>query len=208
MYTLLVLFSYCLPVWLKAVPIITIKVAYLLIALGSMAAFLVQHFTGLLPIPEHALQLFTMFFSGAACYFWRDQLKLSTKWFAIALLLMTAATANKSIFFITYSIFWFYIVLYLAYIPSGHIREFNRLGDYSYGIYIYAWPIQQSIAALTDRISVFQMIILSFGISLTFAIASWHIVEKPSLRMRYKKKNGTPVIKDTLKSQQWNNETI
>jgi peptidoglycan/LPS O-acetylase OafA/YrhL len=39
-------------------------------------------------------------------------------------------------------------LFYLAYVPSGWIRKYNRVGDYSYGIYIYAFPVQQSVAAL------------------------------------------------------------
>jgi len=185
MYTLLVIFSWLIPAVLRVFPFVPTKVAYLLIALSSMATFLLQHFFEVLPIPEHALQLFTMFFSGAACYFWRDSLKLSTKWFVFAIAVLAISATYKPLFFVAYSALWFYIVLYLAYIPAGSIRAFNKLGDYSYGIYIYAWPVQQSIAALTAAISPQEMIALSFSASLALAIASWHIIEKPCLRIKY-----------------------
>ncbi len=37
---------------------------------------------------------------------------------------------------LAYGTFW------LAYVPRGPLLGYNRLGDYSYGIYIYAFPLQ------------------------------------------------------------------
>ena len=48
---------------------------------------------------------------------------------------------------------------YIAYVPSGNIRIFNKAGDYSYAIYTYAFPVQQSVAALIPNVSVATMII-------------------------------------------------
>lgn len=45
-----------------------------------------------------------------------------------------------------------YLVLVLAYLPGGALRQFNRLGDYSYGVYIYAFPVQQAVTALSPQI--------------------------------------------------------
>ena len=36
------------------------------------------------------------------------------------------------------------LVLHAAYLFGGPVRAYNRLGDYSYGVYIYAFPIQQA----------------------------------------------------------------
>ena len=77
-----------------------------------------------------------------------------------------------------------YIVLYLAYLPKGKIRCFNNVGDYSYGIYIYAFPIQQMSAKLIPGISVFQMVLISGAFTLLFAFASWHLIEKKALKFK------------------------
>ena len=74
----------------------------------------------------------------------------------------------------------------LAYIPSGAIRGFNKYGDYSYGMYIYAFPIQQSVAALIPGISVLAMIVISFIITFILAFISWHVVEKKMLKYKDK----------------------
>jgi peptidoglycan/LPS O-acetylase OafA/YrhL len=61
---------------------------------------------------------------------------------------------------------------------------FSR-GDYSYGIYIYGFPIQQAVAYFLPHHRVWW---INFGMALPFtlccAILSWHYVEKPSLNLR------------------------
>ena len=74
-----------------------------------------------------------------------------------------------------------YLVAYLAYVPRGFVRGYNRLGDYSYGIYIYAFPIQQMVAAVYSDVSIMTMMGLSFALSLFFAVCSWHLIEEKFL---------------------------
>ncbi len=117
-------------------------------------------------------------------FIFQDKIYLSKRLFGICLLLIFYTANYKPIFFPLYNLLLGYIVLYLAYIPTGFIRNFNKLGDYSYGVYIYAFPIQQSVAALIPNISVATMFMYSFSITLIFAICSWHFIEKPALKLK------------------------
>ena len=74
-----------------------------------------------------------------------------------------------------------YLLFYMAYIPRGFLLSFNRLGDYSYGVYIFAYPIQQSISHWNVGISTMELFISSFLLSLFFAVLSWHYVESKAL---------------------------
>ena len=131
-----------------------------------------------------SIHLFSMFFVGSAFYVYRNSIYLSLRVFFIGLVFILVATANKDVFFIVYTIFLAYLIFYIAYVPSGKVRTFNDIGDYSYGIYIYAYPVQQSIAALVPGISVGAMIASSFFATAILAIISWHIIEKKSLRLK------------------------
>ena len=58
-------------------------------------------------------------------------------------------------------------------------------GDYSYGIYLFSFPIQQALRALnvfpTNAVAEF---LVAFPASLAAAFLSWHLVEKRMLRLR------------------------
>ena len=79
------------------------------------------------------------------------------------------------------------MVICCALWPSGRLREFNRLGDYSYGLYVYAFPIQQVIASFMKGIQPQSLFGVSFFITLAFAVLSWHLVEKPMLALKDKR---------------------
>jgi len=121
---------------------------------------------------------------GALFFIFQERIFLSKRLFGIGLLVIFYALNYKVIFFPVYTILLGYLVLYLAYVPNGFIRRFNKLGDYSYGVYIYAFPVQQSIAALVPTIDVARLFIYAFVVTLSLAILSWHFIEKPALQLK------------------------
>ena len=75
-----------------------------------------------------------------------------------------------------------YIVLVLAYHPKLYFAPYTRLGDYSYGLYIYAFPTQQLISYYHPGIRQYQLFALAYPCILAVAVLSWHFIEKPALR--------------------------
>lgn len=131
------------------------------------------------------IELFFMFFYGASYYVLREYIQLKSRWFSIALFSMLIATYFEAKYFIpVYKLLMPYALFYLVYMPKGIIRKFNKLGDYSYGIYIYAFPVQQSTVLLMPNISVLGMTCISGVITLLFAVTSWHLIEKPALALK------------------------
>jgi len=60
----------------------------------------------------------------------------------------------------------------------------NRF-DYSYGIYVYGYVIQQMLVSLfPDLTDVYAFTFLSLALSALVGAASWHFVEKPALDMK------------------------
>jgi peptidoglycan/LPS O-acetylase OafA/YrhL len=58
-------------------------------------------------------------------------------------------------------------------------------GDYSYGLYLYGFPIQQAIAALLPRAAPWYVnVALALPCTAILAVASWWLVEKQLLRLR------------------------
>lgn len=125
------------------------------------------------------------FFIGGSLYFLRKYILLKMQWLMISIfVLIFAAYLSKDIFFVAYVFLIPYIVLCLAYIPQGRILTYNTLGDYSYGTYIYAWPIQQTLAITIVGISPLHMFVTAFSFTLLISWLSWNYIEKPSLGLK------------------------
>lgn len=130
-------------------------------------------------------RLFFMFFSGAAFYVLKEHVTISRRIFwLLVIALMSSAMANKHTFFIVYILTIAYILFYIAYIPSGFIRKYNQVGDYSYGVYIYAFPVQQSVVALVPGVSVLSMLSIAATVTLLLAALSWHLLEQRALGLK------------------------
>jgi peptidoglycan/LPS O-acetylase OafA/YrhL len=76
------------------------------------------------------------------------------------------------------------LVLHLVYVPGGRIRRFNDWGDYSYGVYIYAFPVQQTLAFFFPAMSLAGMMASSAVVSVTIAIVSWKLIEERALSLK------------------------
>ncbi len=167
-----------------------LKIVFLCIAIIAIPANIINRFYQFAP-GWHFFRFFSMFFVGVAFYVHRNNIYLSSRLFFLifTLLLLSFFTAllsfiYKELFYVIYAISLPYLVFYLAYVPSGSIRNFNKFGDYSYGIYIYAFPVQQSVAATIPNVSVGTMILVSFSITFVLSFLSWHLIEKKCLKMK------------------------
>lgn len=134
---------------------------------------------------RNSTKLFFMFFSGASFWIMREKISVNIQGavFGISLLIMSAVWSTDA-FFCAYQLSIAYILFGIAYLPSGLIRRYNRLGDYSYGVYIYAFPIQQTLIALIPEISPLILTVLATILTLVCAILSWHLIERPALDLK------------------------
>lgn len=65
------------------------------------------------------------------------------------------------------------------------VRKAGRWGDVSYGLYIYAFPVQQSLVSLgAQQWGFTPALTATLAASLALALLSWHWVEKPALNFK------------------------
>lgn len=130
---------------------------------------------------ETGPRLLALFFTGAAAYVLRARVRLSlTRFVAAAALLAVALRAGGGLL-VLYVPCLAYVVLWLAYVPAGPLRAYNRLGDYSYGLYLYAFPIQQCVMLRLPGASQLRLFAFAWPLTLAVAVASWHLLESPAL---------------------------
>jgi len=125
-----------------------------------------------------------MYLYGSALFLWRDKIPMSPGLIVALLTALVAATADRSVFLAVYLLALPPLVLHLAYVPGGAIRAYNKWGDYSYGVYIYAFPIQQTLAYLFPRMPLAGMMAASAFLSCSIAVVSWRLIEKRALAMK------------------------
>jgi len=66
-----------------------------------------------------------------------------------------------------------------AYLRLPWVSNFGRYGDFSYGIFLFAFPTQQFVAWLGVSHEPMAMFALAFPLTLGLAALSWHFVERP-----------------------------
>jgi peptidoglycan/LPS O-acetylase OafA/YrhL len=126
------------------------------------------------------------FFAGSLAYVLRERIVLSGRVAAALLGVIVATVAVSGSFLVRQAVLALampYLLLWFAYVPAGAIRNWNRLGDYSYGLYIYAVPIQIAVLALGIGTTPATNFTVALLVALAFAVASWHLLERRALRI-------------------------
>jgi peptidoglycan/LPS O-acetylase OafA/YrhL len=78
-----------------------------------------------------------------------------------------------------------YLVIYIAYARLPKVARFGKHGDFSYGMYIFGFPVQQLLIYWFDAdINLAMLALSSMAITLCFAVLSWRLVEAPALRLK------------------------
>jgi peptidoglycan/LPS O-acetylase OafA/YrhL len=130
-----------------------------------------------------ALVMFCLYFSaGSVCYLYRERIRFSRGLVCGACCLL-AGDLCAGYFGIIAPVALPYVFLWLA--CKLPIRHFDARADYSYGLYIYAFPLQQTLVFLHVHLIGFAgLFACTFLLSLSFAIASYWFVEAPCLRWK------------------------
>lgn len=150
-----------------------------------LAWYLIGPLTGLDEVGRirnlHDLSL--PFVMGMAFYHFRQYLPLKS---TICGLLgaLVILTHGHPWFDETLVLFLAYVTFYLGYLPVRPLKAYNRLGDYSYGMYLYAFPCEQVGATMFKGISPIGLIAISYPVVLACAVVSWHVLEKCALAQR------------------------
>jgi len=77
-----------------------------------------------------------------------------------------------------------FAVLVFAFRTPAWLRRLTALGDVSYGIYVYAFPVQQSVAAIWPGIHPLVMFAIAFPVTYGLAFLSWRLIERPALALK------------------------
>lgn len=127
--------------------------------------------------------LLTYFVSGIALYWYRGRV-VSSRWLAILSLV---------VFFAICSAGWgpwlgglplAYFIMWSGSVLPRVVARLGATNDLSYGMYVYAFPMQQVLAAFgVHEAGIVEFVFASVLVSTPLAVASWFWIERPAQRL-------------------------
>lgn len=141
-----------------------------------------------------ASRLYAGFLLGTAAYLYRYRLPYDRRLLALAIgvalaagafdLLSVQALPPLPLMNVLAMPAIVYVTVYLG-VSDLPTPVLFRRGDYSYGIYLYGWPIQQTVLALMPSVTdTARQTSVAIPLVFLFAMLSWHAVERPTLGLR------------------------
>lgn len=125
------------------------------------------------------------FFAGMIFYLFKDKIPLKGKLVLIATIIYILILWIDADLLTYYQyVFIPYALFYISFIPSK-LNNFGKHGDFSYGMYIYAFPIQQTFIVLLGA-SIHPLLLTLISAITVFCLSylSWNFVEKPCLKLK------------------------
>jgi len=124
------------------------------------------------------------FYGGTLFYLYRSSIPLKNIYATVSLIIILI-TAKFGYFNTAIAILGTYLVMYIGFQQRFTFPNFAKYGDFSYGLYIYAFPIQQAIIQIYEITTPLYVFLLAFPITLILSIISWYMVEKRALKLKY-----------------------
>ena len=184
--------------WLRRPPVVAALGVLLLTSLNLPALHLLPmawpafgthplpYIGWLWPLPMFA----TYFLSGMLFFLFRDRIPHSP-WLLAAAALLVGLTLGDlplgRLFFWIFPTFGLYLLFYLAFLPLGPLYAWAKHGDFSYGVYLYAYPLQRLLIAGQAhhfRLSHATLFLFAWVLACLAAVLSWRLVERPALRLK------------------------
>ncbi len=134
---------------------------------------------------ETDLRLTFIFLTGICFYLFQNKIKYSHRGAFVAAFLLVLCLKNFNFAEPGLALFGGYIIFWFAcHVRPLAISQFFNTTDLSYGIYLYAWPIQKTLIAAIVGVSFLQVAGLTLLLCGVIAFFSWILVEKPCLRLK------------------------
>lgn len=160
--------------WLWPVVFLMCAVTYLGVGLGVVS------FSS-----DYYYRLGMVFSAGACFYHFRYLIKWEARWAVLAFVLLSVLLFFGAVAEFAVAVLWGYVILYFA-LHAKVMGFFNKLPDVSYGVYLYAWPLNKIVLWFAPDIDVLLSVLVVLFLSSCAGALSWYLVEKPFLAFKVK----------------------
>ncbi|MEM8561707.1 MAG: acyltransferase [Pseudomonadota bacterium] len=165
------------------------RLVFNIVAFGIVVFYLVapDHFFLLEKLGHERFGLY--FLLGALFYINRQSIPLNSAGLIVLSLVLGCLyvpDTRPSFFNPVYALWFAYLTLYVAFHPKLKLPDLGKYGDFSYGLYLYAFPITQVFILILGPEHPWLILPLVFFATLAMAVCSWYLIEKPALALKGK----------------------
>jgi peptidoglycan/LPS O-acetylase OafA/YrhL len=154
--------------------------------------------------PQYYQNIF-YFFSGGCFYMLRHKIRMNYITAGLMLLIFIGSIKIPGIILnmVVSGISFTYLVLFIGFIKNSPVEHVTKYGDFSYGLYIWAFPVQQILSLKFSDWNAYENFAVSTMITFLLAVLSWHLIEKRALSYKSTFQQRAPVVLKT-----WDNTVI
>jgi peptidoglycan/LPS O-acetylase OafA/YrhL len=164
--------------WLTGLLTLCFMVLVAMWALPSIEAWVVYR-TDLRQIPLCGVY----FMVGASLFQFKLIKYFSLSNVVLALILWLCLSRDSQLFTMAAWVVLPFVVLAFGLAQHPWLSRWHER-DYSYGIYIYAFPVQQTWVYFWPQMPLAPYLLCTFVTTVVLAAFSWHFVEKPALKLK------------------------
>jgi peptidoglycan/LPS O-acetylase OafA/YrhL len=76
------------------------------------------------------------------------------------------------------------LIFWAAFTPVIRMHRWGEYGDFSYGLYLWGYPIQQIMVSILGTVSPLVLCLYALPTAILAGIISWHVIEKRFLHRK------------------------
>lgn len=130
------------------------------------------------------LQWGMYFLTGSVVFFLKDKIIPDYKLVIVLLIIWYLTKDVLIVNRISELICFSYLTLWLSFKTPVVYPDFFKKNDFSYSMYLYAFPIQQIFISKNYQISPLMLILFTSLALIPICLLSWNLVEKPALTLK------------------------
>ena len=160
---------------------------FLALALGGYGWAAFRHYTYYTSLANESTPsgelLILSFLLGVILYLMRQKISVSVPYFVASVILCSVLCyLPVSEFLLAIPVA--YMTVFLG-VLNFRVPYVSALGNYSYGLYLYGFPVQQAVSALLPDYRVWWIHFpISLALSMLLAALSWHLVEAKVMKQK------------------------
>jgi peptidoglycan/LPS O-acetylase OafA/YrhL len=123
------------------------------------------------------------FLVGSLYYLYQDKIRYGPRLMAAAFVVWVLSFLTPDLLPLTSIICIPYIVLGIAFSPLPHVGHIGKNADISYGLYIYHYPVQQTLVTFFG-FEPLTLLVATLCITVPLAWLSWYLIESRALGLK------------------------